>query len=436
MSNTTGGSVWRNLAIALGDGLAFGVGVKLSQAGGGQPDTAPSEIAPLVDRIGELERRLNDLSLIPAGPAISPPATSGFDRRVLESLAASVVNAVNTRLQAQADMVHQRLAAFQARLDQRDANAVDVAAVQAVIAAFHTRLDQQDASAVDAAAVQARIAELTEAVDQHLAAVHTRTDRQDASAVDVAAIQARVAELAEAVDQRLAAVHTRLDRQDASAVDAAGVQASIAEMAEGVDQHLAAVRTKLDEQDASAAGVTAIQARITELTDAVGEHLAAVGTRLDQQDASSAELASQLARRLEEERQAYERQLIAVRDELYQTISRAVDLAAERQVEKQNQEMAELRAHLARSDSRAVDLIEGIGQAVKAATRSVSTPAPPEVASEPAETATSAAGPAVASDQESTPPFTQANQPPQVWRAHLFSSLIAAGGALALWRNL
>ena len=97
MQNSRDSSVWRSLAVAFGDGVAFGVGMKLTSA---PKPSAPKLAAPqpevLPDRTEEFERRIAQLEARPA-PSI--------DHKVLEA----VVTAVDARLREHAAQIEQRL---------------------------------------------------------------------------------------------------------------------------------------------------------------------------------------------------------------------------------------------------------------------------------------------------------------------------------------
>ena len=69
MQNNRDSSVLRSLAIAFGDGLAFGAGMKLIQHGaapsiGEAP--SPFDLTPLIDRINEMEARIGNVERAPA----------------------------------------------------------------------------------------------------------------------------------------------------------------------------------------------------------------------------------------------------------------------------------------------------------------------------------------------------------------------------------
>src|ERR1039458_6942379 len=93
MESSRDSSVWKSLAVAFGDGLAFGVGMKLSRSAASRPETDPQpELAPAAGRRERIEQRIARIEQTPAAPPQVPVAP--FDRKVLEA----VVNAVDKRL--------------------------------------------------------------------------------------------------------------------------------------------------------------------------------------------------------------------------------------------------------------------------------------------------------------------------------------------------
>jgi hypothetical protein len=93
-------SLLRSLAVAFGDGLAFGVGMKLTQtAAGKSAAAAPSDQAA---RLARLEQRLERTERAPAALVGSP----SLDPRVLEALTRSL----EARLQEHAALTDRRLA--------------------------------------------------------------------------------------------------------------------------------------------------------------------------------------------------------------------------------------------------------------------------------------------------------------------------------------
>jgi tetrahydromethanopterin S-methyltransferase subunit G len=139
MDNSRDSSVWRSLAVAFGDGLAFGVGMKLSQNAPGKPGpTAEPEVA---GRLSRLEHRVERIERAPA-----VIATSGnLDPPVLEAL----THALEARLQESAALMDRRLAELDVKL------ALELKA-----------LHQQDQSR--AAGSEARVQELQKHVDAQI----------------------------------------------------------------------------------------------------------------------------------------------------------------------------------------------------------------------------------------------------------------------------
>ena len=138
MQDTSESSIWRSLAVAFGDGLAFGVGMKLSQhnARPASP-AAQSDIRLLAARLGQLEEHVKRIG--------AAPAAASLDQKVLEA----IVNAVEARLQEYSGQAERRLADMEARiavelksLDQQDQSvakrlAQDLAALQGQMLALN-----------------------------------------------------------------------------------------------------------------------------------------------------------------------------------------------------------------------------------------------------------------------------------------------------------
>ena len=99
-------SLLRSLAVAFGDGLAFGVGMKLTQtAPGKSPAAAPSDQAA---RLARIEQRLERAERVPTALAGSP----NLDPRVIEALTRSL----EARLQEHAAVTDRRLAELDVHL--------------------------------------------------------------------------------------------------------------------------------------------------------------------------------------------------------------------------------------------------------------------------------------------------------------------------------
>jgi hypothetical protein len=100
MTKSGDSSLWRSLAVAFGDGLAFGAGMKISQnAASRQPARASAPLEQMEERLRRLE--------------LSRQVTAaGVDQRLVEGL----VNGVEARLQEQGAQVDRRLADMETHL--------------------------------------------------------------------------------------------------------------------------------------------------------------------------------------------------------------------------------------------------------------------------------------------------------------------------------
>ncbi len=122
MESSRDSSIWRNLAVTFGGGLALGaVGMKLTQTA-----LRPVEVTPrpepdaVTDRLRVMERRLERVEKTPApapaparpAAAPAPVAATPIDQKVLEA----VIGAVDARLHEHAGQVDRRLADLEARM--------------------------------------------------------------------------------------------------------------------------------------------------------------------------------------------------------------------------------------------------------------------------------------------------------------------------------
>ena len=133
MENDRDSSIWRSLAVAFGDGLAFGVGMKLTQNAARQPGAPHTGAPALADRFESLEQRMERLERTPiAAPEAAPgPGSVGFAPKVIEA----VVQAVDERLSDQAKQVERRLAGLEARIAEVRSQ------FDAEMAAVHDRME-------------------------------------------------------------------------------------------------------------------------------------------------------------------------------------------------------------------------------------------------------------------------------------------------------
>jgi hypothetical protein len=226
--------MWRSLAVAFGDGLAFGVGMKLTQNVARQPGIQQSGTPTSADTLERLERRIERLEHTPiaAPEAAAAPEPAGFARRVVET----VVQAVDERLDEQAKQMERGLAELEARIggvrSQFDASRADASAAQASIemklaplraevAAMRQRLAESDRMVADMAAVHNRVegnmrgfAESDEQLRQELQRVADRASIFDAAAAE-AVIETKLVPLRMEITE----MRRRLAESDRSVLD-------------------------------------------------------------------------------------------------------------------------------------------------------------------------------------------------------------------------
>jgi hypothetical protein len=205
-------SVWRSLAVAFGDGLAFGVGMKLTQNPGRQAERAVDPARP-AGRLEAIEQRLERMERHPA-------SAGPFDQKVLEA----VVNALDARLKEQAASVEKRLTALEARiavelqaLHQQDR--ATASGAEARVEEVQTELERQAAEAAGRLEAEAG------AIRGEMAGIEERA---------VAAAGARFRQLEVQLHDEIRQAAGRAASQVASAADAA------------VEQKLAPVRADLE----------------------------------------------------------------------------------------------------------------------------------------------------------------------------------------------
>jgi len=213
MQSSSDSSIWRSLAVAFGDGLAFGVGVKLSQNAVRQKGAPPrsgsgSGSGDLPERLDNVEQAIKRIERAPAA------APAGMDQKVLEA----IVNALEARLKEHAGQVERRLADLEAKmaielkaLDQQDhAVAQKVTADLNAIEGQMISLNREFGEAV------ARIVaeQVTSQVEARAAAMESSLEGRIAAAVD-RAVEQRVAEM---VNARLEPVERQL-REEAGEKD-------------------------------------------------------------------------------------------------------------------------------------------------------------------------------------------------------------------------
>jgi hypothetical protein len=103
-------SLLRSLAVAFGDGVAFGVGVKLSQNAAKKTVPPTSRAAPLAGRVAEIERRMERMEQ--AAPLVPAAASVNFDQHALSAL----VTSFEARLEEHAAHLERQIAELEIRI--------------------------------------------------------------------------------------------------------------------------------------------------------------------------------------------------------------------------------------------------------------------------------------------------------------------------------
>lgn len=205
MDNSRDSSVWRSLAVAFGDGLAFGVGMKITQ---NAPAKAALPAAPpdLTGRLARVEQHLAQLERVPA------PGSANLDPQVLEAL----TNALEARLQQIAAQTDRRVAELDVKLTlelkslrQQD-QALASAAEDLQNRFDHRIIDLLQQATADRTALQNQVVSLHR---EFASAVADIVEEQVATQVEQ--------RLAEAVRAQIAPLERRLDelRQQVTAAD-------------------------------------------------------------------------------------------------------------------------------------------------------------------------------------------------------------------------
>ncbi len=194
MNTSRDSSLWRSIAVAFGDGVAFGVGMKMTQNAARRSGEA--------SRLEQMEERLRQIE------CSSAPVPGDFDQRIVEGL----VQGVEARLQEQAASVDRRLADLETRVavemkalnqqDRGNARAIEesIESLRGQILALHREFAAQVARIVGEQVDQAvekrfarfedRLAPLREELErknQEIAELRTRTRDTDAAVFDFVA---------------------------------------------------------------------------------------------------------------------------------------------------------------------------------------------------------------------------------------------------------
>ena len=164
MEKSTHSSFLKSLALAFGDGLAFGVAVKLAQGPSKTREDMMTDLGPLAERLRKVEDRIDHTQTIDREALTK--FGEGLDGRVLEK----VILALEARLNEHAGVVDRRLAEIDAQV-ALDLKAVDTH-IGAQTNAVEKALQQIETQVRDyVTAAQQAGAEQVTAVDQRLSAL-------------------------------------------------------------------------------------------------------------------------------------------------------------------------------------------------------------------------------------------------------------------------
>jgi hypothetical protein len=215
MQGKTDESIWKNLAAAFGDGLAFGVGVKLSQDATARLAGAQTDVRTMAARLGEIEARIER-----ARQSNTLPVQ--FNQKVVES----VVSVVDARLREQADQFERRLSEEMAALRAEFGQQISGARRQAeeaneLLRSQMMELHRQFAESQS----QLMKDQIAAAVDGRLAPVETnlrdemREQAGQVADIAVAAVDANVAERMQPVESAVAGLSQRLEENDRNTLE-------------------------------------------------------------------------------------------------------------------------------------------------------------------------------------------------------------------------
>ena len=194
MDSSRDSSVWRSLAVAFGDGLAFGVGMKLTQNTAAKPGAPPSQ-SDVAGRLTRMEQRLERIA---AG-------APNLDPGVLDAL----MHALEARLQENAGLVDRSLAELEVKL------AVELKALrqqdQDLGAATEGHLEEiRRAVAEQLQALRQQVDEDGKTLQNQLVALHREFAAAVADIVEEQVANQVEERLAEAVSAQLGPIEERL----------------------------------------------------------------------------------------------------------------------------------------------------------------------------------------------------------------------------------
>lgn len=267
MQSSRDSSVWRSLAVAFGDGLAFGVGMKLTQPSGRASTAAPAtepDLTPLSQRLEQMEQRIREIETRPRPPAaVEKPSPPGqpFDKQVLEA----VVNALDARVRENSSQLERRILELQAKitielktLHGQDRSLGD--GMKAMIAEACGQSDEHSALRLGDLEEQfraqlERIRHAAEA-DRHSMREYLANLRKDVAGLVTSGAQASAAEVKDQLTGEVAVLRDEIREELRQATSRMAVMAASAADA-ALENRLAPLRATLEARDREIAGLRA-----------------------------------------------------------------------------------------------------------------------------------------------------------------------------------
>ena len=223
MQNSRDSSVWRTLAVAFGDGLAFGVGVTLTRNAARLAATrsATPELRPINDRITEIEQRMERARAAGSLPLAGAP----LNHRAADA----VLKAIDGRFTELGGQIDRRLAELEVKV-KTELGALD-AQDHSLAAGVETRLDVLRGEIAEAVAAQ------RQSIDADMRGLRAQ----------MTAIHKEFAEtLARLVDEQIATtIATRLQAVEEELRETVREESRLS----GQDQQIAELRQRVDSQD-------------------------------------------------------------------------------------------------------------------------------------------------------------------------------------------
>ena len=223
MQNSRDSSVWRTLAVAFGDGLAFGVGVTLTRNAARLAATrsATPELRPINGRITEIEQRMERARAAGSLPLAGAP----LNHRAADA----VLKAIDGRFTELGGQIDRRLAELEVKV-KIELGALD-AQDHSLAAGVETRLDVLRGEITEAVAAQ------RQSIDADMRGLRAQ----------MTAIHKEFAEtLARLVDEQIATtIATRLQAVEEELRETVREESRLS----GQDQQIAELRQRVESQD-------------------------------------------------------------------------------------------------------------------------------------------------------------------------------------------